>query len=216
MNWSQLLKIWNPVSPAHSRESGPPGIWGCRGLSPWPPEVGPSFSLSQHTLGHISGKLGNLSPAAGSPLQFSRSVVSDSLRPHGLQHAKPPCPSSNPGVYSNSCPSSHWCHPTISSSIVPFSSCLQFFLASGSFPMSQFFASGGWSIGVSASASVLPMNIQDWFPLAWTGWVPLESRGLSSIFSNTTVQNLNSLALSFLYSPNLTSIHDYWKNHSFD
>ena len=121
-------------------------------------------------------------------VRFSHSVVSDSLRPHGLQHARPPCPSPTPGVYSNSCPLSWWCHPTISSSVVPFSSCLQSFPASGSFPMSQFFASGGQSIGVSASASVLPMNIQNWFPLGWTGWISLQSKGLSRVFSNTTVQ----------------------------
>ena len=108
------------------------------------------------------------------------------------------------------------CPPTISSSVIPFSSCLQSFPASGSFPMIQFFASDGQSIGASALASVLPMNIQDWFPLEWTGWIPLQYKGLSRAFSNTTVQNINSSALSFLYSPTLTSIHDYWKNHSFD
>ena len=102
--------------------------------------------------------------------------------------AAPPCPSPTPGVYSNSCPLSWWCHPTISSSVIPFSSCLQSFPASGSFQMSQLFASGGQSIGVSASASVLPMNIQDWFPLGWTDWSSLQSKGLSRVFSNTTVQ----------------------------
>ena len=101
-------------------------------------------------------------------VQFSHSVMSDSLRPHGLQHARPPCLSPTPGVYSNSCPSCSWCHPAISSSVIPFSSCLQSFPASGSFQMSQFFVAGGQSIGVSASSSVLPMNIQDWFPLGWT------------------------------------------------
>ena len=117
--------------------------------------------------------------------QFSRSV---SLWPHGLQHPSPPCPSPTPGVYSNSCPLSRWCHPTILSSVVPFSSCLQSFPASGSFPMSQFFTFGGQSIGVSASASVLPINIQDWFPLGLTGWISLQSKELSRVFSNTTVQ----------------------------
>ena len=121
-------------------------------------------------------------------VQFSHSVVSDSLQPHGLQHARPPCPSPTPGVYSDSCPWSRWCHPTISSSVVPFSSCLQSFPASGSFPMSQLFASGGQSIGVSASASVLPMKTQDWSPLGWTGWISLQSKGLSKVFSNATVQ----------------------------
>ena len=122
-----------------------------------------------------------------SSVQFSRSVVSNSLRPHESQHARPPCPSPTPRVHSNSCPLSRWWHPTISSSVIPFS-CLQSFPASGSFPLSQFFASGGQSIGVSASVSVLPMNIQDWFHLGRTGWISLQSKGLSRVFSNTTVQ----------------------------
>ena len=123
-----------------------------------------------------------------SSVQFSCSVVSNSLRPHGLQHDRPPCPSPTPGVYSNSCPLSRWCHPTSSASVIPFSSHLLSFPASGSFQMSHFFTSGGQSIGVSASASVLPMNIQDWFPLGWTGWISLQSKGLSRIISNTTVK----------------------------
>ena len=130
----------------------------------------------------IHGKLFNIYHS----VHFSRSVVSDSLQPHGLQHTRPPCPSPIPRVYPNSCPFSQWCHPTISSCVVPFSSCLQSFPASGSFQMSQFFASGGQSIG--ASASVLSMNIQDWFPLGCTGSISLKFKGLSSIFSNTTVQ----------------------------
>ena len=124
----------------------------------------------------------------GYSVQFRCSVVSNSLRPHELQHARPPCPSPTPRVYSDSCPSSRWCHPIISSSVIPFSSCLQSFPASGPFQLSQFFTSGGQIIGVSASASVLPMNIQDWFPLGWTGWISLQSKGLSKAFSNTTVQ----------------------------
>ena len=108
----------------------------------------------------------------------------DSLWPHGLQHTRPPCPSLTPRVYSNSCPLCRWCHPTISSSVIPFSSCLQSCPASGSFPMRWFFASGNQSIGVSASASVLPMNIQDWFPLGWTGWISLQSKGLSSLLQH--------------------------------
>ena len=118
----------------------------------------------------------------------SVSVVSDYLWPHGLKHARPPCPSPTPRIYSNSCPSYWWCYPTISSSVIPFSSCGQSFPTSESFQMSQFFASGGQSIGVSASASVLPVNIQGWFPLGWTGWISLQSKGLSRVFSNTTVQ----------------------------
>ena len=123
-----------------------------------------------------------------SSVQFSRSVVSDSLQPHELQHARPPCPSPTPRVYSNSCPLSRWCHPAISSSVVPFSSCPQSLPASGSFPVSQVFTWGGQSTGVSASASVLPMNTQDWSPLGWTGWISLQSKGLSRVFSNTTAQ----------------------------
>ena len=119
-------------------------------------------------------------------IQFSHSVVSDSLWPHESQHARPPCPSQPPGVYSNWCPLSRWCHPAISSSVVPFSSCPQSLPASGSFPMSQLFTWGGQSIGVSAS--VLPMNTHDWSPLGWTGWISLQSKGLSRVFSNTTVQ----------------------------
>ena len=121
-------------------------------------------------------------------VQFSRSVMSDSLQPHGLQHTRPPCPSPTPRHYPNSPPSSWRCHPTISSSVAPFSSFPQSFPASRSFPMSQFFASGGQSIRVSASTSVLPMNTQDWSPLGWTGWITLQSKGLSRVFSNTTVQ----------------------------
>ena len=120
--------------------------------------------------------------------QLCYSLVSDSLRPHRLKQARLPCPSPTPEACSNSYPSSWWCHPTISSSVVPFSSCLQSFPASGYFQMSQFFTSGGQSIGVSASASVLPMNTQAWSPLGWTGWISLQSKGLSRVFSNTTVQ----------------------------
>ena len=109
-----------------------------------------------------------------------------------------------------------WCHPTISSSVVPFFSCLQSFPASGSFQMSHFFTSGGQSIGASASASVLLMNIQDWFPLGWTGWISLQSKGLPRVFSNPMIQKHQFFGISFLYSPTLTSIHDYWKNHSLD
>ena len=123
--------------------------------------------------------------------------MSNSLRPHGLQHARFSCPSPTPGAYSNSCPLHWWCHPTTSSSVVPFSSCPQSFPASGSSQMSQLFASGGQSIGVSASASVLPMNIQDWFPLGWTDWISLLSKGLSRV-SKTTVKSINSSSLSFL------------------
>ena len=134
-------------------------------------------------------------------VQFSRSVMSDSLWPHELWHARPPCPSPTPRVYLNSCPLSQWCHPTISSSVIPFSSC------------PQLLTSGGQSIGVSASASVLPMNTNDWSPLGWTGWISLQSKGLLSL---QQFKSINSLALSFLYSPTLTSKHDYWKNHSLD
>ena len=123
-----------------------------------------------------------------SSVQFSCSVVSNSLQPHGVLHTRLPCPTPTPRAYSNLCPLSRWCHPTISSSVVPSSSHLQSFPASGSFPMNQFFASGGQSIGVSASTSVLPKNTQDWSPLGWTGWISLQSKGLSRVFSNTTLQ----------------------------
>ena len=120
--------------------------------------------------------------------QFSPSVVSNSLRLHEPQHTRPPCPSPTPGVYPNSCPLSQWCHPAISSSVIPFSSCLQSFPASESFQMSQLFASGGQNTGVSALTSVFPMNTQDWSVLGWTGWISLQYKGLSRVFSNTTVQ----------------------------
>ena len=123
-----------------------------------------------------------------SSVQFSCSVMSDSSRPHESQHTRPPCPSPTPGVHSNSCPSSQRCHPAISSPVIPFSYCPQSLPSSGSFPVSQLFASGGQSTGVSASASFLPMNTQDWSPLGWTGWISLQSKGLSRVFSNTTVQ----------------------------
>ena len=126
-------------------------------------------------------------PCIISTVQFSHSDMSNTLQPHGLQHTRLPCPSPTPKACSNSCPLIQWCHPTSSSSVIPFS-CLQSFPESGFFQTSQFFTSGGQSIGVSASASVLPMNIKDWSPLGWTGWISLQSKGLSKVFSNTTVQ----------------------------
>ena len=138
------------------------------------------------------------SPVRGGS-QFSLPVMSNPLRPHGLQLTRLPCPSPTPGACSNSCPQSRWCHPTISSSAIPFSSCLQFCSASGYFPMSQFCASGGQSIDVSASAPVLPMNIQDWFPLGCTGWISLLSKRLSRIFSNTTAQKYQLFRFSLLW-----------------
>ena len=144
-----------------------------------------------------------------SSLQFNCSVVFDSLWPYGLQHARLPCPSPTPGVYSNLFPLSQWCHPTISSSVIPFSSCLQSFSASGSFPLSHFFASGGQSIGVSASASVLPMNIQDWFPLGWTDWISLLSKGPSRVHqhhsSKTSILQLSVFFIVQLPHPYMTT-----------
>ena len=142
-------------------------------------------------------------------LLFSHSVVSDSLIPHELQHARPPCSSPTPTVYSNSCPLSGWCHPTISSSVVPFSTCPQSSPASGSFQMSQFFTSGGQNIGESTSASLLLINIQDWFPLRLSSWISLQSKGLSRVFSTPQFKSISSLVLSFLYRSILTSIHDH-------
>ena len=141
-------------------------------------------------------------------VQFSHSVVSNSLQPHESQHARPPCPSQTPGVYSNSCPLSWWCHPAISSSVVPFFSHFQSFPASGSFQMSQLFSSGGQSIGVSASASVLPINTQDWFSLGGTGWISFQSKGLSRVFSNTIVQNYQFFGIQ-LSSQSNSHIHTW-------
>ena len=144
------------------------------------------------------------------------SIMSDSLRSHESQHSRPPCPSQTPGVYPDSYPSSWWCHPAISSSVIPFSSCPQSFPSSGSFPTSQLFAWGGQSIGVSASASVLPMNTQDWSPLGWTGWTSLQSRGLSRVFSNTTVQKHQSFGTQ-LSSQSNSHIHTWpLENQSLD
>ena len=146
--------------------------------------------------------------------------MSDALHTHELQHSRPPCTSLTLGVHPDSCPSSRWCYPAISSSVVPLSSCPQSFPASGSCQMCQLFTSGGQSIGVSALASVLPMNTQEWTPLGWTGWISLQSKGLSRVFSNKSInsqfKSINSSALSFLYSPTLTPIHNNWENHSFD
>ena len=136
----------------------------------------------------------------------------NSLHPCGLQHVRLPCPSPSPRARSNSCPLSRWCHPTISSSVVPFSSCLQSFLASGSFSVSQLFASDGQNTGASASAPVLPMNIQGWFPLGLTSLISFLSMGLSWVFSSTTFESINSSVISLLYGATLTSVHDYWKN----
>ena len=150
-------------------------------------------------------------------LLFSCSAISDSLQPHGLQHTRLPCPSPSPRACSNSCPSSWWCHSTILSSVAPFSSCLQSFPASGSFLMSWLFASGGQSIGASAAASVLPMNIQDWFPLELTGLISLKSKGPSRAFSDTTFQKYQLFGTKpSLWFNSHTHRCDYWKNHSFD
>ena len=145
-------------------------------------------SVAFNTVTHCAAHLWLVYIVHQQSLSFSHYIVSDALWAHGLQHARLPCPSPTPGVYSNSCPLTWWCRPTISSSVVPFSSCLQSFPVSGSFQMGQLFASDGQSIGVSASTSILPMNIQDWFPLGWTGWISLQSKGLSRVFSNTTAQ----------------------------
>ena len=149
-------------------------------------------------------------------VQFSHPVMSDSLQSHESQHARPPCPSPTPRVHSDSRPSSQWCHPAISSSVVHFSSCPQSLPASKSFPMSQLFAWGGHSTGVTASTSVLPMNIQDWFPLGWTRWISSQCKGLARAFSNTTVQKHQFFGTQLSLGPSLTSIRNYWKNHSLD
>ena len=165
-----------------------------------------SNSLRPHpcTAAHQASLLFQLSS-----VQFSHSVTSDSLRSHESQHARPPCPSPTPRVHSNSCPSSQWCYPAISSSVVPFSSCPKSLPASESFPMSQLFAWGGQSIGVSASASVPPMNTQDWSPLGWTAWISLQSKGLSRVFSNTTVQKHQFFGAQLSSQSNKTHIHTW-------
>ena len=149
-------------------------------------------------------------------VQFSRSVMSNSLRPHGLQHARLPCSSPSLGACSDSCPLSWWCHPTLSSSVTLYSFCLQSLPASGSFPRSQLFASGGHSIGASASAPVLPRRIQDWLPLRWTGLISLRSKGPSGVFFCTTVPERQFFGLCLLYGPALTPVRDYWKDNSLD
>ena len=168
-----IISSW-PSNNAEVRGTNPPSSW--------------KFALTLYSALHICGPASVIQPASDQVVLsslFGRSVMPDSLQLHGLQHARLPCPSLSPGVCSNSCPSSRWCHPTISSSVVPF--CPQSFQASGSFPMCQLFTSGGQSIG-AASTSVLPMNTQDSSLLGWTGWISLQSKGLSRIFSNTTVQ----------------------------
>ena len=196
-------------------------------ICPWCsfPRSVPDFSIlsftqgsAQRTLSHGGLLSGFIPPYTHqfSSVQFSCSVVSNSLRPHESQHARPPCPSSTPGVHSDSRPSSQWCHPAISSSVVPFSSCSQSLPASGSFPMSQLFAWGGQSTGVSALASVLPKNTQGWSPLEWTGWISLQSRDSQESSPTPQFKSINSSVLSFLCSPTLTSIYDHRKNHSLD
>ena len=153
---------------------------------------------------------------AHSVSQISRSVVSDSLQPHESQHARPPCPSPTPGVHSDSCPSSRWCHPAISSSVIPFSSCPQSLSASECFPMSQLFEWGDQSTGVSALASFLPINTQDWSPLEWTAGSLCSPRDSQESSPTPQFKSINSSVLSFLHNPTLTSINDHRKNHSLD
>ena len=168
----------------------------------------PSFALN-------SGTLISLKEPIRSD-QISRSIVSDSLWPHESQHARPPCPSPTPGVHPDSRPSSQWCNPAISSSVVPFSSWPQSLPASESFPMSQLFAWGGQSTGASALASSLPKKSQGWSPLEWTGWTSLSPRDSQESSPTPQFKSINSSALSLLHSPSLTAIHDHWKNHSLD
>ena len=178
--WVGKIPWWRAWQPTTVFLAGEPHRQRClAGYSPW--------GCKEQLLSYNWATTHNTAQNIHSSVQFSHSVVSDSFWPHESQHTRPPCPSPTPGVYPNSCPSSQWCHPVISSSIVPFSSRRQSLPAIGSFPMSQLFTWGGQSIGVSASASVLPMNTQDWSPLEWTGWIPLQSKGFSRVFSNTTV-----------------------------
>ena len=179
-------------------------------FSSWPQSFPASGSFQMSQLFASGGQSNGVS---GASVQFIRSVMSDSLQPHELQHTRPPCPSPTPGVHSNPCLSSWWCHPTISSSVVPFS-CPQSFPASGSFQMSQLFASAGQSIGALASTSVLPKNTDDWSPLGWTGWIFSQSKGLSRV-----LQHHSQKHQFFSTQPSLWSnchIHTYWTNQSFD
>ena len=161
--------------------------------------LSPTYTVPAQCLLHISSQ---------SVSQFSRSFVSDSLRPHKSKHARPPCPSPTPGIHSDSCPSSQWCHPAISSSVIPFSSCPQSLPASESFPMSQLFTWGGQSTGVSSVASFLPKKSQGWCPSEWTGWISLQSKGLSRVFSNTTVQKYQFFGAQLSSQPN-SHIHTW-------
>ena len=196
--------------------------WVSSGSWWWTGRPGVLRFMGSQRVGHdwateLNWTKASTNPSEFGSVQFSCSVVSDSLWPHESQHARPPCPSPTPGAYSNSCPSRQWCQPTISSSIIPFS-CLQSFPASGSFQMSQFFAFGLYAKdGVSASASVLPMNIQDWFPLGYRlVGSPCSPRDSQESSPTLQFKSISSLVFSLLYGPTLTSIHDYWKNHSFD
>ena len=171
MHWNTVEGAWASEVGVPSIESGCDSESGCVSWINCLTSLDFNLSLSVHFIS----------------FRFIFSVVSDSLQPYRLQHGRLPCPIPTPGACSNSCPSSWWCHTTISSSVIPFSSCFQSCPALRSFPMSQFFTSGGQSIEVSASASVLPMNIQNWFPLEWTGWISLQSKGNSQVFSSTTV-----------------------------
>ena len=175
-----------------------------------------SFSFHQSGYCKTSKFLFLLPACLLSHIQFSHSVMSDSLWPHESQYARPPCPSPTPGVHSDSCPSSQWCHQAISSSVIPFSSCPQSLPASESFPISQLFTWGGQTTGVSALASFLPKKSQGWSPSEWTGWISSQSKGLSTVFSNTTVQKHQFFGASLLHSSTFTSIHDHCKNHSLD
>ena len=188
IDWFDLLAVWRTLKNLLQNHSMKTSIL-------W---LSASFMVQLSYLSMTTGKI-------ISSVQFSHSVMSDSLRPHELQHARPPCPSPTPRVYPNSRPSSQWCHPAISSSVIPFSSHLQSFPASGSFPMRQFFTLGGQSIGASASASVLPKNTQGWSPLEWTGCISLQSKGLSRVVSNTTVQKHQffSAKLSLWYNSHI-------------
>ena len=219
-SWRHFLVLWSPASsrlPAGALAPVcPPQAMSA--LSGFAPAMCHGFPAETELLGGRSFFFFNLI-SHGNPcfytelivhiVKFSHSAVSSFLQPYGLQHTRLRCSSPTLRTCSDSCSLSHWCHPTISSSVSPFCSCLQSFPASGSLPVSQFFASSGQSIGVSASTSVLPVNIQDWFPLELNGFISLQSKGVSRVFSDTPVQNISSLVLSFLYGPTLTSIHDY-------
>ena len=215
---SQYPHIWVLCALCHKYGSPSSGHWKRSILIPIPKKGSTKECPNHQTIALICHASKVMLKILHTRLQSVSSVAQScpTLWPHGLQHTRLPCPWPTPRAYSNSCPLYQWCHSTISPSVIPFSSRFQSFPASGSFQISQFFTSGGQNIGVSASASVLPMNIQDWFPFRWTGWISLQSKGLKSLFQHHSSKASILQCSAFFNGPTVTSIRDYWENHSFD